>query len=123
MRLATARQRYEDVTAETVEEVFADDSLRGEFIILEAEEDAFLQAGGEGDGPYTLDYREAGKQFRAMGELTRQEVTQAFLDYLRGGSAWHSKHEWQAVALQKGCLKQAAALLLLVGVIAWALIP
>jgi hypothetical protein len=121
MKLTTAGQRSEAATEQTIEEVFADDSLRGEFIILEADEHTFLQAGGEGDGPYTVEYQEAGKQFQVVGELTKQEVKEAFLDYLRGGSGWRTRNEWKAVASPKGCLKQAAALLVLLGLTFWVL--
>jgi hypothetical protein len=124
MNLTTARHKASDVTEQIFEEVFADESLRGEFIILEADADTFLQAGGEGDGPYTLEYKEAGKQFRAVGELTKHEVKEAFLDYLRGSSGWRTRHEWKELASRKGCFKQATAVLLrLLGVVAWVFIP
>jgi hypothetical protein len=123
MNLTTARQRFADVTEQTIEEVFFDDSLRGEFAILAADENTFLQAGGEGDGPYTLEYKEAGKQFQGVRPLMKQEVKEAFVDYFRGGSGWRTKNEWKEAALQKGCLKQGAMLLLLLGVIAWILNP
>ena len=122
MNLTTARQRFADVTEQTIEEVFFDDSLRGEFVILEADENTFLQAGGEGDGPYTLEYKEPGKQFRCVRPLTKQEVKEAFLDYLRGGSAWRTQREWKELAARKGCFKRAAVLIImLLGVVAWAL--
>jgi hypothetical protein len=122
MNLTTAQRKFLDVDEQTLEEVFADESLRGEFLILEANGDTFLQASGEGEGPYTLEYKEAGKQFQVMGELTKQEVREAFLDYLHGGSAWRMEHEWKELAPRKGCLKQAAVLLLLLGVVFWILI-
>ena len=122
MELTTARQKFGDVTEGTIEEVFADDSLRGEFVILEANEHTFLQAGGEGGSPFTLEYKEGGKQFQTGGELTKQEVREAFLDYLRGGSGWRTKHEWKELQTRKGCLKQATAILLLLGVIVLLLI-
>jgi len=122
MNLTTARQKFGDATEQTVEEVFADHSLCGEFVILEADENTFLQAGGEGDGPYTLEYKERGKQFQCVRQLTKQEVKDAFLDYIRGGSGWRTKNEWKELAYRKGCLTQAAALLLFYGVVAWLLI-
>ena len=119
MNLITARQKFGDATEQTIEEVFADDFLRGEFVILQADENTFLQAGGEGDGPYTLEYKEPGKQFRCVRPLTKQEVKEAFLDYLRGGSAWRTQREWRELAARKGCFKRAAVLLMLLGVIVW----
>jgi hypothetical protein len=125
MDLATARQKYRDATEQTIEEVFADDTLRGEFVILEPDADQapFLQAGGEGDGPYTVEYKEAGKQYQCVRQLTKQEVKEAFLDYFRGGSVWRTRNEWKEMACPKGCLKQVAALLLLLSMIAWVLVP
>ena len=43
------------VSPQTLEDVFADDARRGEFIIREADQNTFLQASGEGDGPYVLE--------------------------------------------------------------------
>jgi hypothetical protein len=102
-----------DVSPQTLEDVFADDARRGEFVILEADQSTFLQASGEEDGPYVLEYREAGEQFQAVGQLTKQEVKEAFLGYLQGGSEWRTKKEWSQLPIRKGCFKQAALLLLL----------
>jgi hypothetical protein len=111
-----------DVTPQTVEEVFTDDARRGEFVILEADENTFLQASGEGDGPYLLEYKNSGQQFQAVNELTKQEAKEAFLDYFRGGSDWRTKRQWKQVPIKKGCFKQTTALLLLLGVAALLLI-
>lgn len=126
MNLKTAGQWSGDcpgeVTSQTLEEVFADDLRRGEFIILEANENTFLQASGEGDGPYVLEYKEAGKQFQALDQLTKNEVEKAFLDYLRGGSQWRTMRQWKELPEKKGCFKQGATLLLLLCVAALLLI-
>jgi hypothetical protein len=122
MNLTTGRQKFAAVTEQTLEEVFADDTLRGEFVILETDKETFLQAGGEGDGPYTMEYKEIGNQFQAEGELTKEQVKEAFLDYLRGGSVWRTKHRWRESASRTGCFKQAASILLLLGVATWLLI-
>jgi hypothetical protein len=50
--------------------------------------------------------------------LTKQEVKEAFINYLRGGSEWRSKRQWGQVPITKGCFKQATALFLLLGVLA-----
>jgi hypothetical protein len=113
MEVSTARRSFPDATAQTLEEVFADDALRGEFITLAADDGTFLQAGGEGHGPYRLEYKEAGKQFQAAVPLTRQEVKEAFLDYLRGGSDWRAGRDWKELPMRQGCSQPAAALLLL----------
>jgi hypothetical protein len=120
MTLTTARQKYRDVTEQTIPEVFADDSLRGEFAILEADENTFLQIGGEGGGPYKLEFKDAGNQFQCVRRLTKEEAKEAFLDYLRGDAAWRTKNEWKEAVSPKGCLGQAGVLLLL-GAIPWVL--
>jgi len=122
MNVTTARKSFEDVTEQTLEEVFADDSLRGEFIILSADDAMILQAGGEGEGPYVLEYREERNQFQALAQLTKHEVKEAFLDCLRGGSEWRTKRQWKPLPIKKGCFKQAAALLLFLGVVAMLLV-
>jgi hypothetical protein len=82
-------------------------------MILSADDATFLQAGGEGDGPYTLEYRRAGEQFQAVIPLTKHQVERAFLDYLRGGSGWRTERQWRQLRLKRGCFEQAALLLLL----------
>jgi hypothetical protein len=123
MKLSTARHNIEDVTEQGVEQVFdADDSLWGEFVILEIDKDTFLQAGGEASGPFNLEYKEAGKHFHSVRPLSKQEVKEASIDYFRGGSSWRTKHEWKEMAFQKGCFQQSAATLLLVALMGWTLI-
>ena len=110
------------VDAQLVEEILADDSRRGEFVILQVDKNTFLQASGEGDGPYVLEYKDGGQQFQALDEPTKDEVREAFLDYLRGGSEWKTKRHWRQLAARRGCSQAAAVLVLLIGVIATILV-
>ncbi len=118
MELTSAGLSFADVTEQQLDEAFADDARRGEFVILTAEDGSFLQAGGESEGPYRLEYRDAGsgKQFQATREAGKEEVKQAFLDYLRGGSAWRAQREWREMTelSRKGCARRSAAAYLFV---------
>src|SRR5262245_5491952 len=59
-----------------IHRAFDDDGIRGEYIILTAPDGSYLQAAGEGDGPYTLEYRNAGESanYRADHEPTKRQV-------------------------------------------------
>jgi|SRR6516164_7792430 hypothetical protein len=110
------------VDAQLVEEILADDSRRGEFVILQVDKNTFLQASGEGDGPYVLEYKDGGQQFQALDAPTKDKVKEAFLDYLRGGSEWKTERQWRQLAARRGCSQAAAVLVLLIGVIATILV-
>ena len=92
MNLVTAGSgEKRGITEEDLLAAFADDEARGEYIFLVNEDGSLLQAVGEGFGPYTLEYfpsERSGTHLRACDELKKQEVRDAMLDYLRGGSAW-----------------------------------
>ncbi|MEX0728187.1 MAG: hypothetical protein WD065_18100, partial [Planctomycetaceae bacterium] len=106
MDLETAQSIFvKNATQEDIENAFADDFGRGEFIILTADDGSFIQACGEVEGPYTLEYRDAlsNKQFTATLELTKEEVKQAFLHYLRGDANWRESHTWNEIEVSKGC--------------------
>jgi hypothetical protein len=67
---------------------------------LHDEDGAYLSAIGEGFGPYILEQfpREAtGTHLRVAEELKSQEVQDALLDFLRGGSAWRESYTWHEV--------------------------
>ena len=55
MKLETAEAIERDnVTEQQVHEVFQDDQQRGDFIILSQQPQVYIQASGEGDGPFSL---------------------------------------------------------------------
>jgi len=85
------------VTAQQLRQAFADDTARGEFIILSAQDQVYIQAAGEDEGPYELEYREGGDQthFRCTDELTKQQVEAAFVKYLEGDASWRQDHRWE----------------------------
>jgi hypothetical protein len=112
MDLMTANQEMRNITEQTLEEVFASNDLRGDFIILDVGKDNFLQAAGEDEGTYVLEIKLEGQQFQAVGELTKQEVKTAFLAYFRGEMDWRSKLDWKKLEPKKGCFKKTVILFL-----------
>lgn len=79
----------------------ADDKARGEGISLHREDGATLVATGEGFGPYQLEHFPGGhaaSHLRASGELKKDEVRAALVDYLRGGTAWRDAYTWREIA-------------------------
>jgi len=98
MNLDTANSIYKNVTEAQVREVFRDERLRGEFSILLRSKWQFIQAAGEDDDGYILEYRDGeGKDchFRAAGEYTKAQVEQAFIHYLNNDNRWFSDFTWQ----------------------------
>ena len=101
MKLETAESlQFGQVTEEQLREAFRDDEGRGEFIILSQSPRTFIQAGGEGDGPYSLEYRDGDDEhhFQAEGDYRKDDVLRAFLWYLAGDSRWRTEFRWQKLA-------------------------
>lgn len=96
-----------DVDAATMGGVLTTDAF-GKFAILSASDEAFIQAGNDwapglaceafmavqGSDPWVLEYRESGRQFRAAGPVTLEQVHWAFRSYLAGVRDWHSGFSW-----------------------------
>ncbi len=92
-----------DVDAATLDEVLRSDGF-GKFAILSTSEEEFIQAGNDwqpneqcraflhehNSDPWLLEYRESGRQFRAAGHVTLEQVRDAFLSYLSAGVQWRS---------------------------------
>lgn len=98
MKLETAKSlRFAQVSETQLREAFADDKGRGEFVILSQEPGVFIQAGGEGEGPYVLEYRDGDDDHHfSVGDTIRKEdVLRAFLWYLAGDARWRSEFLWQ----------------------------
>ena len=88
-----------NATEADIRSAFADDNGRGEFVILSEADQMFIQASGEGDGPYTLEYREGGddRHFQCARDVKKTEVEAAFLKYLRRDAAWKTDFQWKAL--------------------------
>ena len=98
MHLTTAEEiDHENVTEAQLREAFRNDAKRGEFIILSSSEQHYIQAYGERDGPYELEYREGDKKhhFRAKDEYNKTRVEQAFVWYLNGDDRWRTDFPWE----------------------------
>jgi hypothetical protein len=103
MRLETAEGRpIDDVTEEQLRDAFSNDAGRGEFIILSAQPHIYIQAGGEFEGPYALEYREGDDQhhYSAGNQVRKEDVLRAFLSYLAGDSRWRTEFAWQKIELK-----------------------
>lgn len=80
----------------------------GKFAILNKSAKAFIQAGNDWrpdaackafmdaheSDPWVLEYRERGRQFRAAGRVTLDQVRAAFRSYLAGGTEWRTDFAW-----------------------------
>jgi hypothetical protein len=98
MKLETANSRaFPEATEPQLREMFQHDDRRGEFIILSQAPETYLQASGEGDGSYALEYREgrADAHFSARGEIRKADVLRAFLSYLAGDDRWRTEFSWE----------------------------
>ncbi len=117
---------FGDATERDIHHAFDNDAERGEYIILTAPDGSFMQAAGEGKGPYVVEHRDgrSGGHFVAQGEFSKEEVRTAFLQYLRGDESWRAGNDWRPLeevetegAGRGGCATVIAAVML-VGVIA-----
>ncbi|HVK18903.1 MAG TPA: hypothetical protein VM533_18375 [Fimbriiglobus sp.] len=113
MRLTTEDlPEIDPVTASDIERVLGSEAF-GNFVILYASDDAFIQAtcmwepgpGSKrfveetGSDPFRLEYRDgdSGRLFAAEGRLTLDRVQQALLAYLVGEESWRSWFAWAEV--------------------------
>ena len=101
MKLETAQSiGFDKVTEEQLRAAFRDDMGRGEYVILSHEPEIYMQASGEGDGPYSLEYRDSDREhhFQAAGDYRKADVLRAFLWYLAGDARWRTEFRWQKLA-------------------------
>jgi hypothetical protein len=66
-----------------------------EYVILE-DGDAFLQAAGEGDGPYVVQFTPGSEQnlIDLRGGATAATVRDVFRSFLRGEVGWRIRYPW-----------------------------
>jgi hypothetical protein len=98
MKLETAdRISSADATEEELLNAFANDADRGEFIILSQSDQVYIQASGESDGPYVMEYREgdADHHFQCTQDLSKETVQATFMKYLRGDNSWKTNVDWK----------------------------
>jgi len=86
-----------DVTETDIRNAFADDAGRGGYIILSQSEQVYMQACGEDEGPYVLEYRDGGgdQHYQCPHDLTKDQAQVAFLKYLAGDTSWQNDFEWE----------------------------
>jgi hypothetical protein len=99
-----------DVDAATLDEVLGYDAF-GKFAILSKSDEEFIQTACDwrpdkateaflaatGSDPWALEYREGGCQFSVEGQVTLEQVRQAFQSYLAGGSDWRTGFAWDVL--------------------------
>jgi len=91
-----------NATEAEIRGAFADDRGRGEFIILSETDQVYLQASGEGDGPYALEYRDGSdeRHFRCARDVEKPELETAFLKYLKGDPTWKTDFQWERLEMK-----------------------
>ena len=97
MQLETASgSSCDSVTEADLVSLFDREWGADEFAILAQEGEVYIQAAGEGDGPYVLEYRDGdeGSHFECARTLSKAEVRSAFMKYLKGDGSWKSDFEW-----------------------------
>jgi len=95
MKINAPEYSSESATPEEIRELLSDDGKRGEFMILEKGDDAFVQVAGYADDGFELEYREGAQMFRCSRTVSREEAESAFLDYLDGLDSWKSRFPWE----------------------------
>ncbi len=98
MRLETAQQiSSKNVTEAELIEAFRDDQGRGEYIILSQSDRIYMQAAGEYDDPYTLEYREGrdDRHFQVDRAVSKAEVLAAFRKYYLQDESWKTDFTWK----------------------------
>ena len=90
---------FDNVTEEQLRAAFASDAGWGEFIILSQKPETFIQAAGETEGQYTLEYRDsdADHHFSAGRTYRKEDLLRAFVWYLARDARWQSEFPWQKV--------------------------
>lgn len=74
MKLETAGSRsISEVNEQQLRQTFTDDDCRGEFVILSQAPQVYIQASGDADGPYSLEYRDGDgdHHFSAVGKVRK----------------------------------------------------
>jgi hypothetical protein len=105
MRLETAERFHRTkVKLSDIEDVFSEeeDKDRGEFVILRDDRGGFVQAAGEGDGPFMVEWKNAvdGAHYRSHKLMTRGQARDAFIAFFeRDGDIWPITN-WKRVTSQ-----------------------
>jgi hypothetical protein len=90
-----------EATEDSIKHAFADDRARGEFVILSRSGQEYLQAFGEGNDPFQLEYRDGEeiRHFRAKEDVSKENVQKCFLLYLKGDPAWRTQQQWEPAVI------------------------
>ncbi len=97
MKLETAGDISSDNVSEAeLARAFQDDAGRGEFIILSQADQIYIQASGEYDEPYILEYRDGDSDhhFQSVEDVPKEMVQAVFMKYLKGDHSWKRDVAW-----------------------------
>jgi hypothetical protein len=91
-----------DATEADIRNALADDDGRGEFIILSQADEVYLQASGEADGPFVIEYRDGGedRHFECTRDVSKSEVETVFFKYLKNDPTWRTDLEWKPLEMK-----------------------
>ena len=122
IKIEAAEFTSSDATPELIKELVADDSKRGEFMILDDGKDFVQIAGDDGNDGFTLEYGEDGVVQHCKRLISRAEAESVFLEYIDGLRSWQSRFEWENVEPTKAIFPFVAVLIVLAGLIATVLL-
>ncbi len=88
-----------NVTEEKLLQILDTETFGG-FIGLEMSDDTFLQASimdepAHPETMYYVEYKSDGKIWAATSQLTKNELKQAFTEYLQGNDFWKGRYAWE----------------------------
>lgn len=112
LTITTENTETQPATAENIRTAVWDDSVRGEFLVLEngdgayfadGEEDAYYMQAGTISGSslsaegFRLEYRhgDAAQHFAAGAPVMCEELERALLKYLRGDQSFEQDFKWE----------------------------
>ena len=73
-----------------------------EFVILATNEMSYMQAGGDADAGFILEYQEDDVEHHyesGDNNISLQKVTDALLSYLRSDDRWRTDLPWQRITI------------------------
>jgi hypothetical protein len=103
MKIEAADYPTSPATPELIRELLADDSKRGEYMILNRDDgNDFLQIAGDcaKDG-FHIEYREGEQMFCCPDGVSQAEAESIFLEYLSGSDGWKTRFPWEPMEIPK----------------------
>jgi hypothetical protein len=101
MLLTTGLQSISEVNEQLLRILFEDEDFPEDFVILSQAPEIYMQAAGEWEGAYSLEYRDGDgdHHFSAGDRLRKRDLERAFLWYLAGDPRWRTEFAWKKIAM------------------------